>query len=228
MNHLAATKIDTKMLHRATVAIVFAILYLLLGFVVSSRHRVERSGAGAFLVATGIEGTDSFKYEVEPLAEPFVGILGTDELSRYPFVVRGWLRFLHPGIPLHHTQLSVTWCPEGCMAVPLTSKQLLNKHVPLKSLPASARDPIHGSEHDDTILQMLKNRQLTKWSIAWSDVAFLVAQAVCGAVCITAVVQWYRLLKTLGYVEAGGCITCGYPIAPNTGTCPECGHVHGA
>lgn len=234
MTQPTATKIDTKMLHRGTVAIVFAILYVLLGLMVRGRGE-WRGGAGFWSVGT--PGTDSFRYvadlstiEIDPTSgRAQTGFLDTTGSGTHPYLVRGWLGLLHPGIPVHCTQIAVTWIGDDGVRVPITSKQLWDKHVPLTSLPATARgSPLLVGRYHDTILEMLRNRQTTKWSNAWSDVAFLVAQAVCGLVCITAVVQWYRLLKTLGHVEAGGCIKCGYPIAPNTGTCPECGHVHGA
>jgi|GEM_PF-2714236 len=228
MDRLAATKIDTKMLHRGTVAIVFAIVYFVQGLGMSGRFRTWGSSTSTFLYATGVEGTDSFKFVSEPFVQPYAGELGGTRSDDYPFLVSGWLGLLHPGIPVHRTQASLIWRGQDGVGIPITSRQLLDKHVPLKSLPATIRDPIHGNDLDEAVLQMLRNRQTTKWSIAWSDVAFLVAQAVCGVMCITACVQWYRLRKILGHVEAGGCIKCGYPIAPNTGTCPECGHVHGA
>lgn len=228
MNHLAATKIDTKMLHRGTVAIVFAILYLLLGLMVRGRGE-WRGGTG--LWAVGTPGTGSLTYvpsmPLEPLRMQTTGFLDTSGSGTHPYIVRGWLRLLHPGIPLHCTQITVTWIGDDGVRVPITTKQLWDTHVPIKSLPATTKGTIHGSDDQDTVLDMLRNRQTTKWSIAWSDVAFLVAQAVCGVVCIVACVQWYRLLKTLGHVEAGGCVMCGYPIAPDAERCPECGHVHG-
>jgi len=220
--------LDAKKRRRALVAIVFAILYLVMGFAVLSRHRRWGSSTSTFLFATGIEGTDSFRFVTEPFVEPRAGELAGTWSDDYPFLLRGLLGLLHPGIPLHRTQASLTWRGLDGVPIPITSRQLLEKHVPLKSLPVTMHDPSHGNDRDEVVLQMLRNRQTTKWSIAWGEAALLVAQAVFGVASIMAWFQWYRLRKLLARVEAGGCITCGYPIAPNTGTCPECGHVHGA
>lgn len=231
MDRFARARIDSKMLHRATVAIVFGLLYVVLGFWLWTRPRHEWLGASG-LTAVGTPGTESFAYLVdlplEPVRVPTTGFLDTSGSGTHPLTVYGWLGLLHSGIPVHRTQITVTWRGDDGTVIPITTKQQWDTYVPLKSLPATTQGSIHASDEGDTILEMLRNRQTTMWLIAPLDVALLLAQAVCGVVCITACVQWYRLLKTLGHVEAGGCITCGYPIAPNTGTCPECGHVHGA
>lgn len=228
MTQPSAIELDAKMRRRALVAIVFGVVYFVLGFQVLPSQRVQWGSGGTILTATGVVGSDSFKYRVDPFPEPFTGALDYTSTGRYPLLVEGWLGILHPGIPVFRTQISVTWRGDDGVTVLITSRQLLDKYVPLKSLPATMEGREFSDDHNEAMLQMLRSRQLTKWSIPWYRVCLLVAQAMVGVASIVAWFQWYRLRKLLARVEAGGCIKCGYPIARNTGTCPECGHVHGA